>query len=120
MEIFRPEEFGAIADGIHNDATALWSAIAAACEYDGEAQVLLEAGKTYYIAPTEDQKSGKDPMKIGGVKQYASSMNCTAAIPIADAKDVHIKGKKSLAKIAVAIEIETDNGKQIFLFNSLR
>ena len=32
MKIFRPEDYGAIADGIHNDATALWSAIAAACD----------------------------------------------------------------------------------------
>ena len=95
MKIFRPEEFGAIADGIHNDATALWSAITAACEYKGEAQVLLQADKAYHIAPTDEQKSGKLQMKIGGVKQYASSMNCTAAIPIADAKDVHIKGKNT-------------------------
>ncbi len=95
MKIFRPEEFGARADGIHNDAIALWSAVAAACEYDGEAQVLLEANKTYYIAPTEEQKSGKIQMLIGGVKQYASSLACTAAIPIADAKDVHVKGDRT-------------------------
>ena len=32
MRIFRPEDFGALADGIHNDAIALWEAIAAAIE----------------------------------------------------------------------------------------
>ena len=80
MKIFRPEDFGAIANGIHNDAIAIWKTLAAAIEYDGEAQVLLEANKTYRFGPTEDQKCGKHQMLIGGLRQNPASMNCTAPI----------------------------------------
>ncbi len=95
MKIFRPEDFGAFADGIRNDAIALWSAIAAASKYDGEAQVLLEADKTYHFGPTEDQKSGKHQMLVGGLRQDPASMNCTAPIAIDGAKNVHIKGNNT-------------------------
>ncbi len=93
--IFRPEDFGAKADGINNDAIALWKTIAAASEFEGEAQVLLGADKTYRFGPTDDQKSGKHQMLIGGLKQNAASMNCTAPISIANAKNVHIKGSNT-------------------------
>ena len=95
MQIFRPEDFGAFADGINNDAIALWKAIAAAIEFDGEAQVLLQSDKTYRFGPTDDQKNGKYQMLIGGLKQNPASMNCTAPISIADAKDVHVKGSNT-------------------------
>ena len=95
MRIFRPEEFGAVADGLNNDAIALWKAIVAATEFDGEAQILLEAGKTYRFGPTEDQKCGRHQMLIGGLKQNAASMNCTAPISIEGAKDLHIKGSNT-------------------------
>jgi hypothetical protein len=95
MQIFRPEDFGAFADGINNDAIALWKAIAAAIEFDGEAQVLLQSDKTYRFGPTDDQKSGKYQMLIGGLRQNPASMNCTAPISIADAKDVHVKGSNT-------------------------
>ena len=92
MKIFRSEDFGALADGIHNDAIALWKTIAAASEFEGEAQVLLQSDKTYRFGPTDDQRCGKYQMLIGGLRQNPASMNCTAPISIADAKDVHIKG----------------------------
>ena len=91
MKIFRPEDFGAIADGINNDAVAFWKTIVAASEFEGEAQVLLEANKTYRFEPTEDQRCGKHQMLIGGLKQNPASMNCTAPISIDEAKNVHIK-----------------------------
>ena len=92
MKIFRPEDFGAIADGIHNDVVALWRALSEATDFEGEAQVLLEANKTYRFGPTDDQKSGKYQMLVGGLCQNPASMNCTAPISIDGAKNVHIKG----------------------------
>lgn len=95
MQIFRPEDFGALADGMHNDAIALWKAIAEASAYEGEAQVLLQADKTYRFGPTEDQKCGRHQMLIGGLKQDPASMNCTAPIAIEGAKNVHVKGSNT-------------------------
>ena len=95
MKILRPEDFGAIADGINNDALAFWKTIVAASEFEGEAQVLLEANKTYRFGPTEDQRCGKHQMLIGGLKQNPASMNCTAPISIDEAKNVHIKGSNT-------------------------
>ena len=95
MKIFRPEDFGAIADGINNDAIAVWKAIDAAIQFDGEAQVLFAENRTYRFSPTDDQKSGKHQMMVGGLRQEAHSMNCTAPFPIADAKDVHCKGNNT-------------------------
>ena len=95
MKIFRPEDFGALADGIHNDAIALWKALAAAIEFDGEAQVLLEADKAYRFGPTEDQKCGRHQMLIGGLCQNPASMNCTAPISLNGAKNVHVKGSNT-------------------------
>ena len=90
--IFRPEDFGAVADGINNDSIAVWKAIDAAIQLDGEAQVLFEANKTYRFSATEDQKSGKHQMMVGGLRQEAYSLNCTAPFPISNAKDIHFKG----------------------------
>ena len=93
-KIFRPEDFGALADGINNDAIAFWKAIAAATNYDGESQVLLQSDKTYYIAPTDEQLKANKLVRQG-FKQDVNSLDCLAAICLADAKDVHIKGDNS-------------------------
>ena len=95
MKIFRPEDFGAIADGINNDAIAVWKAIDSATKYDGEAKVLFADNKTYRFGPTDDQKSGKHQMMVGGLRQEADSLNCTAPFPISGAKDVHFKGNNT-------------------------
>lgn len=95
MKIFRPEDFGALADGVNNDAIALWKALAAASEFEGEAQVLLQSDKTYRFGPTDDQRCGKYQMLIGGLKQNPASMNCTAPISIDGAKQLHIKGSNT-------------------------
>lgn len=95
MKIFNPSDFGAKADGINNDAIALWKTLAAASDFDGEAQVLLEAGKTYRFGPTEDQKCGRHQMLIGGICQDPASLNCTAPISLDRAKNVHIKGENT-------------------------
>ena len=95
MKIFRPEDFGAIADGINNDSIAVWKAIDAATKFDGEAQVLFEENKTYRFGPTPDQKSGKYQMLVGGLRQDPASMNCTAPISLDGAKNVHIKGSST-------------------------
>lgn len=95
MKIVRPEDFGAIADGIHNDAIAVWKALDAAKRFDGEVQVLFAADKTYRFGPTDDQKSGKYQMLVGGLRQDPASMNCTAPISLDGVKNVHIKGQNT-------------------------
>ena len=94
MKIFRPEDFGAFADGINNDALAFWKALAAATECEEEAQVLLQANKTYYIAPTDEQKKA-DSFVRQGYRQNVQSLDCLSAIALADTKNVHIKGENT-------------------------
>lgn len=45
--IYRAADFGAVADGVTNDAPAIQAAIDA-CTQSGGGQVVLESGKTYY------------------------------------------------------------------------
>ena len=73
MNIFRPEDFGAAADGVTNDALALWQALDAA---QNGGTVLLQPGKTYYIAPVEEAEIAQFSSSAGlsreGKKRFAA------------------------------------------------
>lgn len=89
MNIFRPEDFGAVADGVTNDALALWQALDAA--QDG-GTVLLQPGKTYYIAPVNEAEIAQFSSSAGlsreGKKRFA-------AIDLNGAHDLTVRGENT-------------------------
>ena len=90
MNIFKLSDFGAKADGITNDALALWRALDAA--KDGGI-VELEENKTYYIAPCK--KSDIAEFSSSGASESTDLENRMAAIDLNGAKNLTIKGKSS-------------------------
>lgn len=88
--IFRPEDFGAVADGVNNDANAFWTALDAA---KNGGTVVLEDGKSYYIAPYGDAEIAE--FKASAFLSKEKGLNHPAAIDLNGAKNLTIKGNNS-------------------------
>lgn len=80
----RPEDFGAAADGITNDATAFWTALEKA---KNGGTVLLQPNKSYYIAPLGDAEISRFSPS-GALKSDAP----VAAIDLNGAENLTVKG----------------------------
>lgn len=90
MAIFRPEDFGAVADGITNDARAFWQAVDAA---KNGGTVQLQPNKTYYIAPYGEMEAAQ--FVSSAALEEAKGVNRPAAIDLNGAKDLTVKGENS-------------------------
>ncbi len=88
--IIRPEQYGAKADGITNDAAAFWMSLDAACEGD---TVLLQPNKKYYIAPCAQNKDV--PFSSSSAFQGGKGINRIAAIDLDGPKNLTIQGENT-------------------------
>lgn len=70
--IIRPEDYGAVADGIVNDAIAFWTAIKAAKSGD---TVLLQQNKKYYIAPLAETPTAEFSPSTAANSEYIAAIN---------------------------------------------
>ncbi len=88
--IIRPENYGAKADGVTNDAAALWQALDAASEGD---TVLLQPNKKYYIAPClqSEEASFTSSSALSGGK----GIRRAAAIDLDGVNNLTIRGENT-------------------------
>ena len=90
MNIWKPEDFGAVADGITNDAYAFWKTLDAA---KSGGTVILEENKSYYIAPLGKAEIAE--FVSSGTLESGDGINHPAAIDLNGVKNLTIKGKNS-------------------------
>ena len=74
MLYFYPEDFGAVADGIHNDCTAIQSAIDAA-EKNGGGTVVLTSGKIYFSDSVRMKKNVELHLQKGSRLKATDDIN---------------------------------------------
>lgn len=74
MLFFYPEDFGASADGIHNDKTAIQEAVDKAFE-NGGGTVVLTSGKTYYSDSIQIKKNVELHLQKGSRLKATDNIN---------------------------------------------
>ncbi len=74
MKYYYPENYGAKADGLSNDAPAIQSAIDEAFE-NGGGRVLLESGKTYYSSSIEIKENVELYLQKGSVLKASDNID---------------------------------------------
>jgi hypothetical protein len=88
--IFRPEAYGAVADGIQDNSPAFWRALEEASRTPGATLELLP-GKTYYFAPKPCHTQPVTPAVVSGSSQ-AGQM---AVIVLNAAQNLTIRGQNT-------------------------
>lgn len=92
--IIRPEDYGAKADGVSNDATAFWQAIEDA-KHGGT--VLLQPYKKYYIAPCSEAEISE--FKPSAALKQGEGAPRPAAIDLNGAENLTVKGENTTVLI---------------------
>lgn len=87
MEIFNIKSFGAIGDGITNDAIAFWKALDAV---KNGGVLKLEKDKIYYIAQIDNTDNNN--ISVSGAIASGEGVNRPAAIDLNNAENVVISG----------------------------
>ena len=90
-QIFRPEAFGALADGSTNDAAAFWQALDAAAAVPDSILELKKDG-VYYLA--QRGTAAATDCGASGAMASAAGEDKTAAIALDGVRGLTIRGNK--------------------------